>query len=152
MPHFQIYDLIRWLHVACFAIGGGAAVAALMISGLEDDREDLRGLSAALWKLLVAWSFRIAVLLGAVLLAMRIARGDRPFDQFYLVLKLVFVILLLAVSELSPKSLARAKRGAPLLAVLLFLLASFVAINARAFGHRIRSLAAPAKVSAGPAS
>jgi hypothetical protein len=150
--HFQLFDLIRWMHLACFTLGGGGAVASVLISGLEDDREDLRGLAAALWRMLVCWSFRFAVLSGGVLLALKIQQGYHPLSQTYLMLKLVLVFLLLGVSEASPKALARGKRGAPLLAILLFLMATFVAINAGAFSHRLPLQDALPAVSAGPAS
>lgn len=152
MPRFELFDLIKWLHFICFTIAGGAAVVALLVSGLEDDREDLRGLSATLWKMVVAWGFRLALLTGGILLAMKLIRGDHPFEAYFLHLKLVFVALLLVMSELSPRALALAKRGAPLLALLMFLLATFVVTNKNAFGHKLRGLDLPAEVSAGPAS
>jgi hypothetical protein len=150
MLHFELFDLVKWLHFLCFTVAGGSAVVALLLSGFEDDREDLRGLSATLWKQVTAWGFRLAVLLGAALLTMKLIRGDHPFDAYFLHLKLGFVFLLLVMSELSPKALALGKRGAPLLALLMFLLATFVAFNQGAFGHKTRALAFPAEVSAGP--
>jgi hypothetical protein len=152
MPHFQTYDIVRWLHFASFAIAGGAAVVALLISGLEEVREEFRGLAAMLWKKVVAWGFRLAVLLGILLLVMRLSRGDHPFSEHYLLLKLVLVTLLLVMSELAPKPLAAAKRGAPLIAVLMFLLATFVVMNRNAFGRELASMPPPAEVSASPAS
>jgi hypothetical protein len=152
MPHFQSYDLVKWLHFACLATAGGAAVVAILLSGLEDDREDLRGLAATLWKQVVAWGFRLTVVFGLILLAMGLHRGDRPFDSRYFPLKMVLVALLLVMSEISPRSLALAKRGAPLIALLMFLLSTFVVINGNAFGHGSRPLPPPAEVSAGPAS
>ena len=149
MPHFELFDLVKWLHFICFTTAGGAAVVALMISGLEEDREDMRGLSATLWKKVVAWGFRLAVVTGSILLAMQLGRGDHPFDAYFLHLKLLFVFLLLVMSELAPRALALAKRGAPLFAMLMFLLSTFVVINKDAFGHKIRP---PAEVSAGPTS
>jgi hypothetical protein len=147
MPQFELFDLVKWLHFICFTIAGGAAIVALLISGLEDDREDLRGLSAILWKKVVAWGFRVALVTGGLLLAMKLSRGGHPFDAYYLHLKLVLVLLLLVTSELSPKALAMAKRGAALMAVLMFLLATFVVFNQAAFGRRV---SLPAEVSAGP--
>jgi hypothetical protein len=148
LPRFVLFDLVKWLHFLSFTIAGGASVVALLLSGLEDDREDLRGLSATLWKKVVVSGFRLAVVTGGLLLTMKLSRGDRPFEAYFLHLKLVLVLLLLVMSELAPRALALAKRGAPLMALLMFLLASFVAINGRAFGHRIQ---APAEVSAAPA-
>lgn len=149
MPHFELFDLVKWLHFICFTIAGGAAVVALLISGLEEDQEAMRGLSATLWKQVVVWGFRVAVVTGGTLLAMKLVRREHPFDDYYLHLKLFFVLLLLVMSELSPKALALAKRGAPLIALLMFLLATFVVVNKDAFGHKVRP---PAEVSAGPTS
>lgn len=148
MPHFALFDLVKWLHFICFTIAGGAAVVALLISGLEDDREEMRGLSATLWQKVVAWGFRLALVTGGLLLTMKLGRGNHPFDAYYLHLKLALVFLLLVVSELSPKALALAKRGAPLLALLLFLLTTFVVFNKDVFGNKARL---PAEVSANPA-
>jgi len=149
MPHFQLFDLLKWLHFICVVVAGGAAVVALLLSGLEEEREDLRGVAATLWKMLVTWGLRLALVSGAILLAVKLGRGARPFDAYYLHLKLVLVLLLVAVSEMSPKVLAKAKRGAPMLALLLFLLSTFVVVNKDAFGRRMPP---PAEVSAGPAS
>ncbi len=149
MPQFQIFDLIKWLHFASMAVAGGAAVAALMISGLEEDQEGMKGVAPALWKMVVAWGFRTAVLTGGILLALKFSAGAHPFDRYYLHWKLPMVALLLVMSELSTKSLAMARRGAPLLALLLFLLSTFVVINGRAFGEKPIP---PAELSAGPAS
>jgi hypothetical protein len=149
MPHFELFDLLKWLHFICIVTGGGAAVVAVLLSGLEEEREELRGVAATLWKMVVNWAFRLALLTGAILLALKLARGAHPFDAYYLHLKLALVLLLVAMAEMSPKVLAKAKRGAPLLALLLFLLSTFVVINKDAFGRRVPP---PAEVSAGPAS
>lgn len=151
MPHFQLFALIRWLHFASFSIAGGAAVVALLLSGLEDSREDLRGLSATVWKHVVAWGFRLAVIFGGLLFTLKINQGGRPFSSNYFHIKLLLVLVLLAMSELSPKALARSKRGAPLLALLMFLLTTFVVVNKDAFGHRIELSPPDASVSAAPA-
>lgn len=151
MPHFQLFDLIKWLHFACFIIAGGGAVVAVLLSGMEDERDEVRGLSAMLWKKVVAWGFRLALLTGIGLLLLKMDRGDHPFDAYYLHVKLTLVALLLVMSELSAKSLARLKRGAPLVAVLTFLLVTFVSVNKNAFGYRARTLPAPAEVSPAPA-
>lgn len=152
MHPFALFDLVRWLHFIAFTVAGGAAVVALLLSGLEDDREDLRGMAATLWKLIVAWGFRLAVILGAILLALKEVRGEHPFEAYYLHVKLVLVALLLVMSELAPRILAQAKRGAPLLALLMFLLATFVVFNQGAFGHKSGALALPAELSVGPPS
>ncbi len=149
MPHFELFDLIKWLHFVSLAVAGGAAVSALLISGLEEDQEAMRGLAPTLWKMVTAWGFRLALITGGILLALRFSAGGHPFDNRYLHWKLPLVVFLLAMSELSPKALARSKRGAPLLALLLFLLATFVTVNGGAFG---RKASPPAELSAGPAS
>lgn len=149
MPHFELFDLIKWLHFISLAVAGGAAVSALLISGLEDDQEAMRGLAPTLWKMVTAWGFRLAFITGGILLTLKISAGTHPFDNRYLHWKLSLVVLLLVMSELSPKALARAKRGAPLMALLLFLLATFVTINGRAFGRKAMP---PAELSAGPTS
>jgi hypothetical protein len=83
---------------------------------------------------------------------MSIHRGDQPFGNRYFIIKLILVALLLVMSEISAKSLALAKRGAPLIVLLMFLLSTFVVVNGSAFGQRIRPLPSPAEVSAAPAS
>lgn len=138
MPHFETYDLVKWLHVLAVALGGGSAMIILLLAGFEDSREDLRGLTAVLWRRTAAWAFRLAFLLGAVLLGMRFHFGDQPFEAGYLHWKLTLVLVLLVGSELSSKALGRARRGTTLLVFLMFLLASFVSVNHAAFGtsHR----------------
>jgi uncharacterized membrane protein len=141
MPHTpQLYDIIKWLHLVALAMGGGAAMVVLILVGFEADREDLKGLTAVLWKRTVSWAFRIAVLLGLILLAIKIQRGDQPFDHLYLHWKLALVVVMLAFSEMSPRALGNNRRGAPLLAFLLFLLVTFVAVNGNAFGVKTRRI------------
>jgi len=138
MPSFDALSLLRWIHFVCVAVGGGAMVTALLISGFEDEREDLRGLAATLWAKVVCWAFRLAVLLGLVMIGwMQGKLKVNPFLQNYLWIKLALVFVLLAMSEMGPKALAAGKRGAATLAVLLFLLSSFVVFNRAAFGFRI---------------
>ena len=91
-------------------------------------------MTSILWKRTAAWGFRLAVVFGIVLLALRLHAGDHPFDAKYLHLKLALVVLLLLASELSGKALARARRGAAMLAFLMFLLVTFVSVNKDAFG------------------
>jgi uncharacterized membrane protein len=134
MPHLDIYTFIKWLHVLAVALGGGSAMMILLLSGFEDSREDLRGLTAVLWRKTAAWAFRLAFLLGATLLGLRFWYGDQPFEARYLHWKLVMVVLLLVASELSPKALGRARRGGAMLAFLMFLMATFVSVNHDAFG------------------
>ena len=129
----QTYDIIKWLHLVALSLGGGSAMVVLILVGFEADREDLKGLTAVLWKRTASWAFRIAVLLGLALLAMQIQRGDHPFEATYLHYKLALVLVLLMLSEMSPKALGANRRGAPLLAFLFFLLVTFVAVNKGAF-------------------
>lgn len=136
MPHFETISLIRWLHIASMAFAGGAAGIILILVGFEEEREDLHGLTSLLWRRTAAWGFRLAFVLGLVLLGMNIHYGAEPFQNLWLHWKLGLVVLLLGFSEMSPKALAKHKRGAPLLAFLLFLLASFVSVNHSAFGTR----------------
>ena len=137
MPHFdKFYPLVRWLHLTFLALGGGAALVILVLVGFEESREDLHGLTSVLWKRTAAWLFRIAVLLGLALLAMKFSNGEHPFDLVYLHWKLPLVFLLLMASEMAPRALAGRKRGAPLLAFVLFLLVVFVSANGAAFGMR----------------
>jgi uncharacterized membrane protein len=145
MPHFSTFFLVKWLHFLVIAIGGGAMVVSLLLSGFEEDHEDLRGLAATVWKKLVTWPFRLALLLGILLLAIQYQAGDpNPLAPHWLHLKLVLVLALVALSEMTPKALAAGKRGAALLALALFLLATFVTINASAFPQKSRPAQAPA--------
>jgi hypothetical protein len=134
MPDFEAYSIVKWLHLTALALGGGSAMIILILVGFEDGREDLKGMTSILWKRTSAWAFRLAVVLGIALLVLRIRSGDHPFDDRYLHLKLVLVLLLLACSEMSAKHLARARRGAAILAFLLFLMVTFVSVNKDAFG------------------
>ena len=141
MPDFQAYALIKWFHVVALAMGGGAAMIILILAGFEDAREDLKGMTSILWKRTAAWAFRLAVVFGIILLVMRFRMGDQPFAARYLHLKLALVLLMLVCSELSGKALARSRRGAAMLALLLFLMATFVTINKDAFGTAKRASA-----------
>jgi uncharacterized membrane protein len=135
MPQFQVYDIIKWLHIVALAMGGGAAMVILILMGFEAEREDLRGMTSVLWKRTASWAFRLAVVLGLVLLGMQFAQHQHPFEARYLHLKLVLVFGLLMLSEMAPRALGAARRGAPLLVFLLFLLATFVTVNKEAFGY-----------------
>lgn len=137
MPQFDLFSVIRSLHIIVLALAGGSAMVVLVLVGFEESREDLRGLTSVLWKRTTSWAFRVAVVLGLALLGMKFAAGAKPFQELYLHWKLPLVLLLLAFSEMSPRSLAGRKRGAPLLAFLLFLLVVFVSANHGAFGYRL---------------
>jgi len=91
-------------------------------------------MTSILWKRTAAWAFRLAVVFGITLLVMRMRDGDHPFEAIYLHYKLALVFLLLMCSEMSGKSLAKSRRGLPLLAFLFFLMATFVSVNKDAFG------------------
>jgi heme/copper-type cytochrome/quinol oxidase subunit 3 len=129
MPTFQSLDLLKWLLGVALATGGGGAMAALLLSGLEEDREDLNGLAAALWKLLVRWAFRVALLLGVLVAAMQLQATGKPATLRPWLLEGGMSLLLILASEAAPKALAARKRGAPLLVLALFLCTTFVAMN-----------------------
>lgn len=149
MPQFTAFDLIKWLHLIAFSVAGGAGVVVLLLSGFEDTREDLRGLAAAVWAKVVRWGFRLAFLLGVVLLVMKLQMGIRVFDYKYLHYKIALAVVLLVFSELAPKGLAAAKRSAATLAVVLFLLVSFLAVNGKALGL-VSSAQIPTSSAAAP--
>lgn len=136
MPAFDAFSLVKWLHLVALTLGGGSAMIILILAGFEDSREDLKGMTSILWRRTAAWAFRLAVLLGIVLLVLRMRAGDHPFEAYYLHLKLTLVVLLLACSEMTARALAKARRGSAMLALLLFLMASFVSVNKDAFGVR----------------
>jgi len=152
MPHFELFNLVKWLHFLAMAIGSGAMVVALLISGMEEDQDVFRGLSPLIWKKVVAWSFRLALLTGIVLIGILSQHGGRPFDARYLWIKLPLVLALLAACEMAPKAMVAGRRGAPLVALLLFLLVSLVAHNKYSFGVRQRPVPPPAQLSAAPDS
>ena len=142
MPHFETFSLVKWLHFVALAIGGGAMVVALLLSGFEEEREDLRGLAASIWKKAVTWPFRFALILGLALWGIHYHRNYNMFMHPYFHWKLLLVVGLLAMSEMAPRTLAVGKRGAALLGLLLFLLATFVTLNGRAF-DKVRPAQAP---------
>ena len=126
----EAVNLVRWLHFVTLAVGGGAAVVALLLSGFEEGREDLQGLAATVWSKVVAWSFRLALIAGIALLVMMIQGGQNPFKAgAYFHIKLTLVFLLVGLSEMTPKALAAGKRGSALLVLVLFLAVSFVVFN-----------------------
>jgi uncharacterized membrane protein len=135
MPEFEAYYIVKWLHLLCVALAGGSAMIILILVGFEDGREDLKGLTSILWRRTAAWAFRLAMILGIVLLTLQIRAGGHPFQARYLHIKLVLVVLVLMFSELSGRNLAKAKRGAAILAFLLFLMTTFVSVNSAAFGN-----------------
>lgn len=130
-------DLARWMHFVALAMGGGGMMVVLLLSGFEEGREDLQGLAATVWSKVVVWSFRIALVLGIVLLMLRIQAGTNPLkDGHYFHIKLLLVLVLVGLSEMTPKALAAAKRGTALLVLALFLVTSFVVFNKGLFGKK----------------
>ena len=129
-PKLETVNLLRWIHFLAISFGSGAAVVALLLSGFEEGREDLQGLAATVWAKVVAWSFRVAVVAGIVLLAALIQNGQNPFKAgFYLHIKLTLVFILIGLSEMTPKALAVGKRGSALLVVVLFMAVAFTVFN-----------------------
>lgn len=137
------YDMVRWLHFLCAALAGGGMAACLLVSGFEDTREDLRGLAAALWAKVVAWPLRLGALIGIGLVGWMV----RGMPDRWLLVKMVLALALVGVSETTPKALAGGKRGGAMLALLLFLLATFTVGNRSMFSGRPAAPAAmaPAK-------
>jgi len=135
----EAVNLVRWLHFVALAVGGGAAVVALLLSGFEEGREDLRGLAATVWAKVVAWSFRLALIAGIALLVLMIQGGDNPLKNgHYFHIKLLLVLVLVGLSEMTPKALAAGKRSSALLVLVLFLAASFTVFNKGLFGSRLK--------------
>ncbi len=148
MSAFNAYDLLKWMHFLCLSLVGGGAVVALLLSGFEDEREDLRGLAATLWRRTVGWGVRLAILLGIALLVLKFQRGEKPFDWYYLHLKLMLVVFMAGLAEATPKALAVGKRGSALLALFLFLVTTFVVYNKQVFGTKLRSYPTPVATAA----
>lgn len=135
----EAVNLVRWLHFVTLTIGGGAAMVALLLSGFEEDREDLRGLAATVWAKVVAWSFRLALVAGIVLLVLMLQGGQNPLKNgHYFHIKLLLVFVLVGLSEMTPKALAAGKRGSALIVLMLFLAASFVVYNKGLFSNQLK--------------
>ncbi len=143
MPAFESIALIKWLHFILLTMAGGGAIVALLLSGFEDEREDLRGLAATIWKRTATWGFRLAVLVGIGALLIHMKNGNNLLLERYMHIKLTLVLLLLACSEMAPKALAVGKRGAAMAALLLFLLTSFVMYNQGIFGRKPKPMPVP---------
>ena len=148
MPAFDALALIRWLHFLLLSMAGGGAIVALLLSGFEDERPDLRGLAATVWKRTVGWGFRLAVVVGIGALLLHMKAGNNLLAEHYMHVKLTLVLILLACSEMAPKGLALGKRGAAMLALLLFMLASFVVYNKSVFGQKAKPMPVPMAQSA----
>jgi hypothetical protein len=135
IPKLEAVNLVRWLHFVTVAVGGGAAVVTLLLSGFEEGREDLRGLASTVWSKVVAWSFRLALIAGVALLVMMLQGGQNPLKNgYYFHLKLLLVFVLVGLSEMTPKALGLGKRGSALLVLVLFLASAFTVYNKGLFG------------------
>lgn len=129
-PKLETVNLVRWFHFVAMSFGSGAAVVALLLSGFEEGREDLQGLAATVWAKVVSWSFRLALITGIALLVLLMQGGQNPFKAgFYFHLKLALVVILLGLSEMTPKALAAGRRGSALLVVVLFMAIGFTVFN-----------------------
>ena len=136
----EAVNMVRWLHFVALTVGGGAAVVALLLSGFEEGREDLRGLAATVWAKVVAWAFRLALVAGIALLVMMMQGGQNPLKNgSYFHIKLLLVFVLVGLSEMTPKALAAGRRSSALLALVLFLASSFTVYNKGLFGSRPKS-------------
>jgi len=129
-PKLETVNLVRWFHFLAMSFGSGAAVVALLLSGFEEGREDLQGLAATIWAKVVSWSFRLALIAGIALLVMLMQNGQNPFKAgIYFHIKLTLVIILIGLSEMTPKALAAGRRGSALLVVVLFMAIGFTVFN-----------------------
>jgi hypothetical protein len=129
--------MLKWFHFLLLAMAGGGAIVALLLSGFESERPDLQGLAATVWKRTATWGFRIAVLVGILMLSLVWQRDGNPFKQFnYLHIKLLLVFFLLATAEMAPRMLAKGKRGAAMIALLLFMATTFVVYNKDLFAPK----------------
>jgi len=148
----EAINLVRWLHFVALAVGGGAAVVTLLLSGFEEGKADLQGLAATVWAKVVAWSFRLALLAGIGLLVLSLQAGSNPLkDGHYFHIKLLLVFVLVGLSEMTPKALAAGKRGSALLVLVLFLATSFTVFNKGLFGTRPKaSLDIPVTATVAP--
>ena len=134
----EALNLLRWIHFLAMSIGAGAAVVALLLSGFEEGREDLQGLAATIWAKVVSWSFRLAIVVGIVLLVVLIQNGTNPFKAgIYLHIKLTLVFILIGLSETTPKALAAGRRGSALLVVVVFMAVTFTVFNKGMFRKEV---------------
>lgn len=147
MPHFFATDILKWIHLLTLVLGGGGAMVCLLLLGLEESDPAYKGLAAALWRKVVTWSFRLALITGIVILGMKLKNLEQPFAAYYLHIKLTLVVILLGVSESATKSLAKGKRGAALLTIGLFLVITFVVSTKRTYGGKVVTPAPAADLS-----
>lgn len=148
----EAVNILKWIHFLAMAFGGGAAVVALLLSGFEEGREDLRGLAATVWAKVVTWSFRLALVAGIVLLMVLMQNGQNPFKAgIYFHIKLTLVFVLLGLSEMTPKALAAGRRGSALLALVLFMAVTFTVFNKGLFRREApKAVPVPVAATAGP--
>ncbi len=144
-------DLLKWIHFILLATAIGGAVVSLLLSGFEQDREDIKGLAASVWKQAVVWPVRLAILVGLLAAYQKYVWKMNPFNFYYFHLKLVLVLPLAASVEMAAKALAVGKRGAAMVALFLFLIISFTVYNQRLFGTRTPKVLDQPAVAAAPA-
>ncbi len=144
-------DLLKWMHFICLGTALGGAVVALLLSGFEQEREDIKGLAATVWKQAVVWPVRVAIVFGLLAMIQKLQWKMNPFAFYYFHLKLVLVLPLAASVEVAPKALAVGKRGAAMVALFLFMAISFVVYNQRLFGTRPHRTLDQPTVAASPA-
>ncbi|MBI3132235.1 MAG: hypothetical protein HYZ13_13020 [Acidobacteria bacterium] len=144
-------DLLKWIHFILLATAIGGAVVSLLLSGFEQEREDLKGLAASVWKQTVVWPVRMAIIVGLLAMVQKLQWKMNPFNFYYFHLKLVLILPLAASVEMGPKALAVGKRGAAMVALFLFLIISFVVYNQRLFGARAPKVLDQPTVAAAPA-
>ncbi|HJW34526.1 MAG TPA: hypothetical protein VJ505_14370 [Holophagaceae bacterium] len=143
-------DLLKWIHFILLATAIGGAVVSLLLSGFEQEREDLKGLAASVWKQAVVWPVRLAILVGILTMVQKMQWKMNPFAFIYFHIKLGLVLPLAASVEMAPKALAVGKRGASMVALFLFLIISFVVYNQRLFGTRAPKVLDQPAVAAAP--
>lgn len=143
MLNVQPTELVTWLHVLAMATAGGGAITALLLSGLEDAQPEYRGLAAAIWSRVVVWGTRLAVVFGVILLVLKLREHYPLFTFRAFHLKLTAAILMAGLAEMSTKTLAKGKKGAALLMLVLFLVTTFAALNRSVLGFSLPK-AAPA--------
>lgn len=144
-------DLLKWIHFILLATAIGGAVVSLLLSGFEQEREDLKGLAASVWKQAVVWPVRFAIIVGLLTMVQKMQWKMNPFLFVYFHIKLGLVLPLAASVEMAPKALAVGKRGAAMVALFLFLGISFVVYNQRLFGVRAPKVLDQPAVAAAPA-
>ncbi len=144
-------DLLKWIHFICLATALGGAVVSLLLSGFEQEREDLKGLAATVWKQCVVWPVRVAIIIGLLTMVQKMQWKMNPFAFIYFHIKLGLVLPLAASVEMAPKALAQGKRGAAMVALFLFMGISFVVYNQRLFGTRAPKVLDQPAVAAAPA-